>query len=213
MILFKKVLVAILVFLLVGGSNSGLSAEQLIEYAVAVLPTPVLDTPDFSGVFGGNDGSTLRLDERNQIEELELICLPKTVFKIEEISEIDGRTIYKVTTNDYPYPTSKGYFIDSRFVEIVGIQPPQRPKKLPSRQAVIQNLLSAGSANYLLGGNYKDGVPQMLSFYEPTSPLPSKIRDKWVLKGLDCSGLLYYATNGYTPRNTSSLVNYGRLCK
>jgi len=30
------------------------------------------------------------------------------------------------------------------------------------------------------------------------------------LKGLDCSGLLYYATNGYTPRNTSSLLNYGK---
>ena len=30
-----------------------------------------------------------------------------------------------------------------------------------------------------------------------------------MLKGLDCSGLLYQATNGYTPRNTSSLVSYG----
>ncbi|GAI00651.1 unnamed protein product, partial [marine sediment metagenome] len=30
-----------------------------------------------------------------------------------------------------------------------------------------------------------------------------------MLKGVDCSGLLYQATNGYTPRNTSSLVSYG----
>jgi cell wall-associated NlpC family hydrolase len=30
------------------------------------------------------------------------------------------------------------------------------------------------------------------------------------LAGLDCSGLIYQATNGWTPRNTSQLVSYGR---
>jgi hypothetical protein len=32
----------------------------------------------------------------------------------------------------------------------------------------------------------------------------------WQLAGVDCSGLLYEATNGFTPRNTFSLVEYGR---
>jgi hypothetical protein len=32
----------------------------------------------------------------------------------------------------------------------------------------------------------------------------------WTLRGVDCSGLLYEATDGYIPRNTSSLVNYGK---
>jgi len=52
----------------------------------------------------------------------------------------------------------------------------------------------------------------MLSFYKPTSSLSlatAKVQDKWILKGVDSSGLLYYATNGYTPRNSSSLVSYG----
>lgn len=212
MIPFKKVLVVIFAFILVGQLNSGLPAKQSAKYAISVLPTPVLNTPDFPAVFGGKDGSTLRLDEKNRIKELELICFPKTVFKIEEIIEKNGRIIYKVTTGDYPYPTNKGYFIDSRFVKIVGIQPPERHKKLPSKLTIIQNLLSAEGSNYVWGGNYKDGVPQMLSFYKPTSSLPvaaAKVRDKWMLKGVDSSGLLYYATNGYTPRNSSSLVSYG----
>ncbi len=212
MVAFKKVLVVIFAFILVGELNSGLPAKQLAKYAIAILPTPVLNTPDFSGIFGGKDGSTLHLDEQNQIKELEFICFPQTVFRIEEIIEKDGRIVYKVTTSDYPYPTNKGYFIDSRFVKIVEIQPPERYKKLPSKRTIIQDLLSAEGSNYLWGGNYKDGVSEMLSFYKPASSLPlapAKVRDKWILKGVDSSGLLYYATNGYTPRNSSSLVSYG----
>lgn len=37
----------------------------------------------------------------------------------------------------------------------------------------------------------------------------SRRGDELKLKGLDCSGILYEATNGYTPRNTSKLVTFG----
>lgn len=209
MTFFRKALIVIFTFLLVDGLNSGLTAKNLVKYAIATLPTPVLHTADFRGIFGGEDGETLRLDEDKQIKELEFIAFPKTVFKVEEIIEGNGKKIYKITTKDYPYPTDEGYFIDSRFVKTVEIKPPERPKELPSKQTVIQNLLSTEDSNYLWSGNYKNGIPQIPLFYKPTSLLPEKIREKWMLKGLDCSGLLYYATNGCTPRNTSSLVNYG----
>lgn len=207
----EKVLLAVVIFAfsLIGGLNPGLTAKHLAKYAIAILPTPVLHTPDFPGVFGGKDGSTLRLDEDNQIKQLEFVALPKTVFEIEKIIKKDEKVVYKVTTKDYPYPTNKGYFIDSRFVKIVKIKPPERPKTPPSKETIIQNLLSAKDSNYLWGGNYKDGVLQMLSFYKPSSSVSLSIQDKWMLKGVDCSGLLYQATNGYTPRNTSSLVSYG----
>ncbi|GAH99482.1 unnamed protein product, partial [marine sediment metagenome] len=56
--LLKKVLaVVIFAFLLIGELNSGLTAEDLAKYGIATLPTPVLHTPDFPGVFGGKDGS------------------------------------------------------------------------------------------------------------------------------------------------------------
>ena len=31
-----------------------------------------------------------------------------------------------------------------------------------------------------------------------------------MLAGVDCSGLLYEATNGFTPRNTSALLHFGK---
>jgi hypothetical protein len=49
----------------------------------------------------------------------------------------------------------------------------------------------------------------MLTFYPPSCPL-SQIDPltyhNWTMNGFDCSGLLYYATNGATPRNTSDLI-------
>jgi len=33
-------------------------------------------------------------------------------------------------------------------------------------------------------------------------------RKKELMKGVDCSGLLYQATNGFTPRNSRSLLNF-----
>ena len=54
------------------------------EYAIATLPTPVLDTADFKSVFGGGQsGSQLHQDESGLIREVEFIALPGTVFKID----------------------------------------------------------------------------------------------------------------------------------
>jgi hypothetical protein len=49
----------------------------------------------------------------------------------------------------------------------------------------------------------------LLEWYQPSLP-DEKWRNAWQLKGVDCSGLLYYASNGCTPRNTSALVHYGQ---
>ena len=53
----------------------------------------------------------------------------------------------------------------------------------------------------------------MLSFYAPAKILNADLEDQWMLKGIDCSGLLYEATNGFTPRNTSSLITFGESVK
>jgi hypothetical protein len=59
------------------------------------------------------------------------------------------------------------------------------------------------------GGNYGDGITNLLEYYKPAVNLNEKSKELWCLKGVDCSGLLYQSTNGMTPRNTSSLVSYG----
>ncbi len=180
-------------------------------YAVATFPAPVLNTPDFAAVFGGRDGKTLRLDPSGLIREVEFVAIPGTAFRIEESLKRGGQTIYRVTTDDYPYPTKSGYFIDGRFVRTADNLPPPRPRILPPRQTVIDNLLAARGSRYVWGGNWRAGIPQLLSFYPPAAgfhPSPAAA-DLWQLRGVDCSGLLYEATCGYTPRNTSALIDYG----
>jgi cell wall-associated NlpC family hydrolase len=186
--------------------------EQTPKYAVALFPTPVLNTPDFAAVFGGRDGRTVQSDRCGLIRAMEFVALPGTPFRIEATVTKGNTVIYRVSTDDYPYPTTSGYFIDGRFVRTTDTLPPPRPRKLPPREEVIARLLDARGSRYVWGGNVRAGVPELLSFYPPAAgaPLPPETLERWELKGVDCSGLLYEATGGYTPRNTSTLVGYGK---
>ncbi|NCO82955.1 MAG: glycoside hydrolase [Nitrospirae bacterium CG_4_10_14_3_um_filter_44_29] len=192
-------------------SNSPGAQTKEAKYAVAVLPTPVLNTPDFQSVFGGSDGRTLKLTPKNLIEEVEFVALPDTVFVIEQTIKKNSYEILKVRTEDYPYPTQSGYYIDSRFVEKRIEKPQERRRKLPDKNTIIKRLLSPEllGAIYVWGGNYSKGIPELLEFYKPSGALPEDVLKRWTLKGVDCSGLLYEATSGYTPRNTDSLLFFG----
>ena len=185
------------------------SAEAKEMYGVAKWATPVLNVSDFSLVFGGEDGKTLHQDRSGLIREVEFIALPGTVFKLIREIVIGKIKVYEVTTKDYPYPSQKGYFIDSRFVEITNKTISNRIKKLPSKEFILERLLNRQGCIYIWGGNCSEGVAQLLSFYPPVGLINSETKKKWQLKGLDCSGLLYEATDGWTPRNTSALVNFG----
>jgi hypothetical protein len=178
-------------------------------YAVAVLPTPVLNMPDFAAVFGGRGGKSLRSDGCGQVREAEFVALPGTAFRIEETLSRNGIVVYRVSTDDYPFFTTKGYFIDSRFVLTTDRQPRPRPRHLPAKEAIIANLLAAQGSRYVWGGNVRGGVPEQLRFFPPGGGLDPATADRWQLKGLDCSGLLYEATDGFTSRNTYALVDYG----
>jgi len=192
-------------------SNSPGAQTKEAKYAVAVLPTPVLNTPDFQSVFGGSDGRTLKLTAKNLMEEVEFIALPHTAFVIEDIIRKGSREILKVSTKDYPYHAVSGYYIDSRFVEKRFEKPQERQRKLPDKNTIIKRLLSPEllGAIYVWGGNYSKGIPEMLEFYKPSVTLSDDVLKRWTLKGVDCSGLLYEATGGYTPRNTDSLFSFG----
>ena len=183
--------------------------KKAASYAVAVLPTPVLRTPDFYSVFGGKDGRTLRLTQKNMVEEVEFVALPHTVFTIEKTIRKDTYEVLKVKTKDYPYPTQGGYYIDSRFIEKKTGKPAERIRILPDKNAIINKLLSAKGAIYVWGGNYVKGMPELVEFYKPAGKLSKEVQDRWILKGVDCSGLLYEATDGYIPRNVESLFNFG----
>ncbi|MBS1517313.1 MAG: peptidoglycan endopeptidase [Bacteroidetes bacterium] len=178
-------------------------------YAVAVDFTPVLNTPDYDNVFGGATRDSLKLDDQGLIREMEFIAFPNTVFEIIEKIPKGDHSIFKVVTEDYPYKSSSLY-VDSRFVEVTSTKPEDRVKKMPGKSEILQNIIKFEGYGYMWGGNYAVGIERMLTYYKPSSEIDTPLKNKWSLKGVDCSGLIYEATNGSTPRNTSSLIKYGR---
>ena len=176
-----------------------LASAEPPRYAVAIGATPVLNTPDFTEVFGG----TLKLDPCRGVRPIEFTALVGTLFRIEREQSAGGVLVYRVTSNDYPYPTQSGYFVDARFLKSVDGAPRERLPVLPERGEVQRRLLSAMGKPYVWGGNFKDGVPLIRELYPQAGPLV----------GVDCSGLLYQATDGFTPRNTSALTSFGSAVK
>lgn len=63
---------------------------------------------------------------------------------------------------------------------------------------------------YVWGGNWSEGIPELFSLYPPRGELDPTTKAIWSLAGVDCSGLLYEAAEGATPRNTSQLLNFGQ---
>jgi len=119
-----------------------------------------------------------------------MIAFPGTRFVIKKRLSHD---ILEVETNDYPYGP---LYIEARLVEFREENPPERPKILPKKEAILGKLENSLGLPYIWGGNWSQGV---------------QIRDKEpFFIGLDCSGLIYEATNGFTPRNSSDLFSFGK---
>lgn len=171
------------------------AASAAPRFAVAIEPVPVLNRPDFPIVFGSKSPAT---DKCGQNRAVEFVALPGTAFTIINEQKSGDHKVFRVTTGDYPYPSATGYFVDSRSVRLEQEQPATRERRVPERAAIISAMKRRVGTGYVWGGNVGEGIS-----------------DHWnegsrnLLTGLDCSGLLYEATNGYTPRNTSALVAYG----
>ena len=144
--------------------------RQVDKYAVAILHTTVLNTSNFESVFCGNTGYSLMLDEDGHIMALEFIAIPNTVFEIHETIPKQDYNIYRITSTDYPY-TSSELFIDSRFVKVLDKKPEERKLKMPSKEEILQNMEALEGYSYLWGGNFGDGVAEMLDYYKPSSEL------------------------------------------
>jgi len=199
-------MIRLLLFLLLICSPAAAAAADAL-FAVAVTPAPVLNRPDFGTVFGGTDGKTLLKDECGQLRALEFVALPGTLFTVEKTIAASSGAVYRVTTNDYPYPAANGYFVDARSVRLEKQRPPERVRQLPAKEQILAAMESRVGSRYVWGGNVAAGVAELSSWYPPSGTVDLAL---WQLAGVDCSGLLYEATNGSTPRNTSALLGFGR---
>jgi len=177
------------------------------EYAVSTNYTPVLNTSDFQSVFGGKSGNRVKTDNKGLIREMEFIAFPNTVFEILDSYNFSDHIIYKVKTNDYQY--NNDLYIDNRFVKIETSKPQDRIPEKISKENIIENLKKLIGYPYMWGGNYAFGIYELLNYYPPKVEIDENTESLWVLKGVDCSGLIYQSTNGLTPRNTSSMSTFG----
>lgn len=185
-----------------------LMSAEAAEYAVTRTSTPVLNTPDFTAVFGGSSGHDLKTDRCGQVRELEFIALPGSLFKILKKQHSGTADIYQVETDEYTAPPNVRLFVDGRFLKPAATAPAPRVPSLPQREEIVSALRAAVGSSYVWGGNILSGVPELAEWFY--RDIRADDRGRLTLAGLDCSGLLYHATGGWTPRNTSQLIAFGK---
>ncbi len=173
------------------------------RYLKVVKETPILNTDNFRSIFGHKDKNTLKTDEKGHIRALEFVALKDMVFKIEKKTIFPY--IYKISSTFYK---SENLYIDSRFTIPISSSVDINPDYILNPKKIIKSLISHLGEKYIWGGNFSKGIHDILKFYPPSNKINKDLLDKWILKGVDCSGILFEATNGFTPRNTKDLLNF-----
>lgn len=174
------------------------------SYAITLSATPVFDTPNLAECFDCHD---LALDDQGLFRRLETVLLPRS--RVELLEKMPNSSLWKIKTEEYPYEGN--HFVDGSFLRKLDVEP--RSIKVPSMPQMLEELKRLEGAQYVWGSNWPHGIDFLPKFYRGKTPfhnLKPEVQNIWQLKGVDCSGLIYYASDGYTPRNTSRLVNFGR---
>ena len=174
-------------------------------FAVAKTAAPILNTPAFDQVFARTD---LSFDNQGLLRAVETVVFPATKMTI--LENCSPHIVRVRIPQDYPY--GDNLYADCRFLTAAQENTPERPLRMPATNFIIQQLEKMLGMRYIWGGNVPS-VPELISFYPPDKSLHQLdplARDTRLLQGVDCSGLIYFATLGATPRNTSNFVTFGK---
>jgi len=166
------------------------AASHPLPYAVANVPIPVYNSPQPAA-----SSRPPPADRCGQVRQLELIAFTGTPFTVVAEIILNQQTVLEVTSPSYRPPPGVRLFVAASGLERRASPPPLRTPALLSAKELLQRLRSAVGLPYVWGGNLRQGLQ-----FEHTHHFV----------GLDCSGLLYEATDAATPRNTADLVNYGQ---
>jgi hypothetical protein len=164
-----------------------------MSIASARFPTPIYNTDQIP-----HQHLPLIKDIQGRVMALETIAFPGTRFEC--IAEKDG--VVQVKTAEYP--SSDPLFVDRRCLVYGNVE--ERQKVAPSPAEILHWIQNCKGSRYLWGGNWNQGIPEMMDLYPGLDKIDV---DDALLRGVDCSGLLYEATRGFTPRNTGQLCSFG----
>lgn len=164
-------------------------------FAKAQLPIPIFNTSDFQDVLGSGSGS-LSLDHQGLFRPLEMIAFPGMIFELRG----EGEDFYEVFFPDYC--KKRTYFVCKIGVELISSQPHVWKRKKFTPSEIEQRLISQMGRPYLWGGNLSEPIKYMLDLYPQLVEIGG-------FDGIDCSGLIYWASCGATPRNVSGLKEFG----
>jgi len=173
------------------------------RYLKVIKETPILNTDNFRSIFGKENQNSLKTDKKGHIRALEFVALKGMIFKIEKKTPFPY--IYKISSTFY---NSENLYIDSRFTIPINSFIEVNSHYILNKKKILKNLISYLGEKYIWGANYSKGIIDLLRYYPPSINLDKDLLNKWILKGTDCSGILFEATNGYTPRNTKDLLNF-----
>lgn len=142
----------------------------------------------------------LCFDDQGLWRPLETILLPGSFVKamIEP-----GNPICRVSTPNYPSASPL-------YTLVKLLSSDHQPQKPPSSLALFfEKIYSCLGLPYLWGGNLPEGTHALATLY-PERPRDPKTDQIYTLRGVDCSGLIYYASQGLTARNSSDLIRQGK---
>ncbi len=173
----------------------------MLPFFVAKQPTPIFNRADLLALFT----VPLLFDKQHLFRAVEMVAFPDTVFEV--VCEYCDH-ILEVRTLDYP--ASYPLFVDERFGKRDKKRPKEREKILPHPLRIQKHLEIQLQKPYIWGGNLSSGILKLLTYYPPKKKLSAIEFNTWTLSGVDCSGLIYAATNGWLPRNTKDLLTVGK---
>jgi hypothetical protein len=160
-------------------------------------------TKIFTPVFNKKEikNSFLNYDTNYLVRELETVLFPG--LEILQIGEsIDGAIEIKT---DHYLSEKPIYALENFFQNDVN-EKSNISLDLPKKSKVLERLMNFPKLPYIWGGNIIDGIDELLSWIPPKKMLNTFDYNYWRLRGVDCSGLLYFVTNGNSFRNTSDMV-------
>lgn len=183
------------------------------QFATTLFPTPVFNCRSLDSYLGKEGENPILLDKQDLLRCIETVLFSGTRVELfEKIPQPKFSTsFYQIHTEEYPYKGA--FFVDERFLIKTKEVPQKRTFHLPCVQTMVRMAELLKGTRYIWGGNWPLGIPLLLDFFPPKqslNSLSSLQKETWQLKGVDCSGLLYFLSDGYTPRNTSSLLHFGQ---